>query len=284
MCDDRLCIDMHTHILPEQLPEWKTEFGYGGFIRLQQHEHSPHKANMVDDGGKFFREVDWNVWDVNARKNDMDKFGIDVQVLSTVPVMFSYWARPRDCLTVSEYLNNDVAAQVAKDPSRFIGIGTLPMNDPEAAVEEMTRCVRSLGFKGFQIGSHIDVNKETKEKITLDDPRYDRLWAAAVELDAALLVHPWDMMGSDYMTKCAAPPPLCRRRARHACAAGTGCRGWSACLRRPPKASAPSSSAAYSSATPSSEWHSPTAAAPSSPLSAASNTASTCGPTSARSP
>ena len=210
MADDRVCIDMHTHILPEQLPEWKTEFGYGGFIRLQPHEHSDRKANMVDDSGKFFREVDWNVWDVNARKNDMDKFGIDVQVLSTVPVMFSYWARPRDCLAVSEYLNNDVAAQVAKDPSRFIGIGTLPMNDADAAVQEMTRCVRTLGFKGFQIGSHIDVNKETKEKITLDDPRFDRLWAAAVELDAALLVHPWDMMGSDYMTKCAIPaaPPL----------------------------------------------------------------------------
>ncbi len=81
MSDDRLCIDMHTHILPQQLPEWKTEFGYGGFIRLQPHEHSEHKANMVDDSGKFFREVNYNVWDVNARKNDMDKFGIDVQVL-----------------------------------------------------------------------------------------------------------------------------------------------------------------------------------------------------------
>ncbi len=67
-----LCIDMHTHILPEHLPEWKTEFGYGGFIRLLPHEHSDpeqpsRKANMVDDSGKFFREVDWNVWDVQAR-------------------------------------------------------------------------------------------------------------------------------------------------------------------------------------------------------------------------
>jgi aminocarboxymuconate-semialdehyde decarboxylase len=73
MADDRLCIDMHTHILPQHLPEWKTEFGYGGFIRMQAHEHSDRKANMVDDNGKFFREVDWNVWDVNARKSDMDR-------------------------------------------------------------------------------------------------------------------------------------------------------------------------------------------------------------------
>ena len=87
-------VDVHTHLLPPELPRWKERFGYGGFIRL---EHTgPCRARMLKDDGRGFREVEENLWAPAARLADCERFGVDVQVLSTVPVMFSYWAKPED--------------------------------------------------------------------------------------------------------------------------------------------------------------------------------------------
>ena len=99
-----LTIDIHTHILPEHIPNWKEKFGYGGFVQLQHHK--PCCANMILDDGKFFREIEDNCWSAEKRIDECDHHHVDVQVLSTVPVMFSYWAKPEDCLELSIFLND----------------------------------------------------------------------------------------------------------------------------------------------------------------------------------
>jgi aminocarboxymuconate-semialdehyde decarboxylase len=186
-----LTIDIHTHILPEHIPNWKEKFGYGGFIHLDHHK--PCCAKMMRDDGKFFREVEDNCWSAEKRIHECDHHHVDVQVLSTVPVMFSYWAKPEDCLNLSMFLNDHIAEIVQRYPRRFIGLGTIPMQAPELAIRELERC-KKIGLKGIQIGTNI--NQEN-----LNEDKYFEIFKACEELGMAVFIHPWEMMGEKEMQR-----------------------------------------------------------------------------------
>lgn len=186
-----LTIDIHTHILPKKWPDLAKRYGYGGFVQLEY--DGCGCAKMMKDG-RHFRDVEPNVWDPKTRLQECDEHGVHVQVLSTVPVMFSYWAKAKDTHDLSQLLNDDLAATVATNPKRFVGLGTLPMQAPDLAVKELTRCVKELGLAGVQIGTHIN-------DWNLSAPELFEVFAAAEELGAAVFVHPWDMMGQADMSK-----------------------------------------------------------------------------------
>lgn len=186
-----LKIDIHTHIIPEHLPRFADKFGYGGFIHLDHHKAGC--ARMMKDD-KFFREIQSNCWDPVVRMRESDQFKVDVQVLSTIPIMFSYWAKPQDALDLSMFLNDHLASVVNAYPKRFIGLGTLPLQSPDLAIKEMERCVKKLGLVGVEIGSHIN-------DWNLNEEALFPVFQAAEELGIAVFVHPWDMMGKDNMEK-----------------------------------------------------------------------------------
>jgi len=183
-----LKIDIHTHILPKNWPNLKERYGYGGFVQL---EHCSGCSRMLIDG-EHFRDVTKNCWDPNTRIEECDKTEVDVQVLSTVPVMFSYWAKPRDTADLSMILNDHIADLVTEFPKRFIGLGTLPMQDADLSIKELTRLKEIKGIAGVQIGSHIN-------GWNLDDSRIFPILEAAQDLDLSVFVHPWQMLGSDRM-------------------------------------------------------------------------------------
>ncbi len=186
-----LKIDVHTHILPKDIPGWKDRFGYGGFITLDHYK--PCCARMVRDDGKQFRDIEANCWDPATRIEEMDAAGISVQVLSTVPVMFSYWAKPTDGLEISRFLNDHIAEIAAEFPLRFVGLGTVPMQDVSLAIEELERC-KQIGLKGVQIGTNVN-------QLNLSESQFFDFFAACVEYDMAVFVHPWEMMGEADMQK-----------------------------------------------------------------------------------
>lgn len=188
-----LKIDIHTHILPPELPDFKKIFGYGGFIQLKNCPGCTD-LDMVDDSGKFFRRIQQNCVNPAARIQECDQHHIQVQVLSTIPTMFNYHIPPKDGLVVSKFLNDHIARIVNENPKRFVGLATVPLQDPILAVKEAERCIKSLGFKGFQIGTHIN-------DWNLSDEALFPFYEACESLGAALFVHPWDMRGQDKMPK-----------------------------------------------------------------------------------
>jgi aminocarboxymuconate-semialdehyde decarboxylase len=191
-------IDLHTHILPRDWPDLDAKYGYGGFIRLDHYQ--PCCARMMI-GDRVFREITDNVWDPKRRIEECDRDGVSMQVLSTVPVMFSYWAKPADALDLSRRLNDHIAEIVREHPTRFAGLATIPMQDPDLAAHELERCVRELGLRGAQIGTHVDANPHTRrvDSLNLDNASLQPIWSAAEQLGAAIFVHPWDMLGKERM-------------------------------------------------------------------------------------
>jgi aminocarboxymuconate-semialdehyde decarboxylase len=186
-----LRIDTHAHYLPRDWPDLATKYGDNRFPVIHHGEDDRHR---IYKDGKFFREIWPKTWDPQERIDDYARFGIQVQVISTVPVMFSYWAPAHQALELHESLNDHMAETCRDFPGHYAGIGTVPLQSPRLAIQEMERCVDQLGLCGVQIGSHIN-------DWNLDDAELRPFFEAAQDLDAAILVHPWDMMGTDSMPK-----------------------------------------------------------------------------------
>src|SRR5215510_2749657 len=167
-------IDVHAHILSQET------------ISLMRKE-APHigpRLQRVDDdfavlevAGSPYRPFPRGGWDMSRRLNDMDAAGVDVQVVSNTPQTFLYNQEGALAAALSAIQNDQIARAVADNPSRLVGIATLPMQAPDLAAAELRRAMGTLGLKGAQIGSNINGSN-------LDDARLDPLWAAANELDA----------------------------------------------------------------------------------------------------
>lgn len=188
-----MIIDLHTHVLSPALPDMAAETGEPRFARVVPETDGPH-VGEVRQGDKVFRVVQRPFWDPVARVAEMDGYGVDIQVISPIPVAITYWAEPSQALRFARAQNEEIAAQVAGSAGRLRGLGTVPLQDPERAAAEL-KTVLELGLDGVEIGSVVDGRE-------LDHPSLRPFFAAAAELGVPIFVHPIDGSG---VLRCSSP-------------------------------------------------------------------------------
>lgn len=178
-------IDIHTHIMPSTLPDLGSLSEASGDRDWPQLKPNPKDDRKVDMfvGETFFRTVEPNCFDPQTRLDEMAASGVHVQVLSPVPVLFCYEKPIRPATRFVQYLNEDLAQVCRQHPNKFIGLGTLPLQDVDASIRELHRCKYELGLVGVEIGTEVN-------GLFLDDPIFEPLWQACEDLDMPLFVHP----------------------------------------------------------------------------------------------
>ncbi len=180
-------LDLHSHLLPDALPDFNCA-GATGFPTIEG--DGDERRIMID--GKFFRAVDRTSYDIEHRIEAYAEKGVQVQVVCTVPVMFSYHLPARPAAKFSRFLNDHLAGVEREHPERVVALGTVPMQDVSLALAELEHIAGELGLVGIEIGSNIN-NRN------LDDPEIFEIFSACRDLDLAVLVHPWEMMGTEHL-------------------------------------------------------------------------------------
>lgn len=180
-----MTVDVHTHFFPRGLPDLGDVTGDSRWPSIQL--GSDGQARIMR-GREVFRPVARTCWDPATRLEAMDAAGVAIQVLSPVPVMLTTWADPTHATEFARAQNELFAEAANTAPTRFLWLGTVPLQDTDAAITEMERA-RTLGMSGIEIGTEVDGRE-------LDDPSLRPFFVAAADLNVALFIHPTDNTGA----------------------------------------------------------------------------------------
>ena len=180
-------IDVHTHVVPENFPPYR---GSGRDVPWPSmaEAHACHRHVVIS--GKVYRTVSDGCWSVPRRVEDMNGMRVARQALSPMPELLSYWLPLEDARVLIRYLNDQIAAMVERAPQRLVGLGAVPLQDVDAAIDELSFVQKQLRFSGVEIASHVNGT-------SIGDPRFEPFFAAAEELGAAIFVHALRPAGQD---------------------------------------------------------------------------------------
>jgi aminocarboxymuconate-semialdehyde decarboxylase len=189
-------IDVHTHIVPEEFPPYLGKRLDVPWPSMNHERQCNHAHVMIR--GKNYRTVAHTCWDVGARVQEMDAMRMARQALSPMPELLSYWLPLEDAKVMCRHLNETIRGMCDRAPERFVGLGCVPLQDVDAAIEELHHVVRDLGLAGVEIASHV-------EGTSIGDPRFEPFFAAAERLGAAVFVHALRPAGKE---RLVGPPAL----------------------------------------------------------------------------
>ena len=184
-------IDLHTHVVPPTIIDamlrtpsrFNAKGDAGNGVRLEKRDG---KLYFTSYGRS--REIEPELYDVEAKIAAMDRMRIEISALSVAPPTYFYELSPDAGLAASRLSNDGIAAMVAKYPARLRGMATLPMQDPDAAITELERVVKDYKFRAVEMGTTIEGKQ-------LAHARFRPLLKTIEQLGCFIFTHPY---------KCAA--------------------------------------------------------------------------------
>jgi aminocarboxymuconate-semialdehyde decarboxylase len=179
-------IDLHTHGLPRDLPALGRRYA-GAWPELVA--TGACSADLMI-GERNFRSIDDRCWDPQRRVADMDRDGVLLQVVSPIPVTFSYWLPAGGAAELARAQNEWLAGLVRDDPAHFAGLATVPLQTPDLAARMAVTATAELGLAGVEIGTNVDGGP-------LDAPELEPFWAACEESGGLIFIHPWQVLGAE---------------------------------------------------------------------------------------
>jgi aminocarboxymuconate-semialdehyde decarboxylase len=188
------CVDVHTHVVPHDFPAYLGRHAQAPWPSMAAAQPC-HRSVMIS--GKVYRTVSEQAWDPQVRQRDMQDTDVARQVLSPMPELLSYWLEPEDGAAMCRYLNECIAGMVHDHPEAFSGLGAVPLQDVNLAIQELHHLIEVLGLSGVEVGSNI-------QGVAIGDPRFLPFFEACAELGAAVFVHPLRPAGMDRLVG----PPL----------------------------------------------------------------------------
>ncbi len=177
--DGVVTIDIHCHVMSLESEELVRPFftpDKDPFFRFSGPSSEAYNR-------KHFAEIVPKLSQPEERLRDMDRMGIDIQAISVAPPQYFYWTEPDLGVRVSRIQNDNLATIVDRYPDRFVGLGTLPLQDVDASLLELDRVVDELGFRGVEICTSVNGTD-------FDDPRFEPLLRRFEELEVLVVMHP----------------------------------------------------------------------------------------------
>ena len=192
-------IDVHTHVVPERFPAY-----IGRNVDVpwpsMADAHACHHHVMIR--GKVYRTVHRSTFTLEDRLADMDRTGVAMQCLSPMPELLSYWLPAEDAAVLCRYLNEQIAGMVARYPSRFSGLGCVPLQDVDRALQELDYLIDTLGFPGVEIASHVS-------GVSIGDARFEPFFAHLAARGACVFVHALRPAGKDRIVGSFSEQAVC---------------------------------------------------------------------------
>lgn len=186
-----MLIDIHHHYVPQRFIDLARKDGERyqavvyrdqgtGLEALAVGMTSPPPDRPV---GRSLFAMDPGIYDLPTHLKEMSEMGLDMAALSVSPLLYYYFADAPLGAEVSRIVNDSIHEAAKDHPDRFIPMGTVPLQDVDAAIEELERCVKEYGFTAVEIGGSVNGKN-------LDEPEFDAFFQRAEALDLLIFIHP----------------------------------------------------------------------------------------------